>query len=695
MIRLTGGIKLEDAGAANPEQTQAPNAELLNDVNQTITEIDEFEAEYAWALNDEQLANLRRILLTLKAEQAALSAYGASGGSSNPSTGNTNPVFDLPEDLSPYWNGMPPDCISQDDLRSLIESRPEAYGEYMGTVNMPYNSAQTGMLAFQMPENAIAIWGETIGNHMAITIQIDEGGTTKYQTWIVRNATTRPDPIVISARGLDHKVTIDMSRVVRINDGSYPASSYENQKFYIVGTNFDDIIDGSQIDDNIMALAGNDIIRGNAGADTLYGDYGGGTGQFTDADGNDTVIGGAGEDTIYAGGGIDTVSRSDRGESVWDAENWENDVIPEEELPAWDSFVRIDGGATFEQVPDSNEPATIVLENTGSVAGTLTIDMGAIPGNYTMCTGERDSNGDLVLTFVGEGGTFKLRIKDFFNNFNADNPADKIWRLNIIGTNFTDFIDVRSCGTLTTQVINISSGDQNDIVLNTNYQFLADGGHLDGILESQGNSHDRLEDIADDGIFGYNERRPDGSRPNMRNMHGFTSRVEEGSRVIVIEGEADAATDDLYLGKPEGYDKAYVTEDREGRLYVIFMKSTTDGSRADTIVVRIDARINGQPITLDNLRICRWVPDASSSTGNGGTWNPDVEKTVISYGYDGSGNEDYLTDSGEGDGDTVMAQRGSRTRGAESVTETDPVPPASTTPPGTGSGGGTGGGGST
>ncbi|WP_017324270.1 choice-of-anchor I family protein [Synechococcus sp. PCC 7336] len=71
----------------------------------------------------------------------------------------------------------------------------------------------------------------------------------------------------------------------------------------LIGTDGDDILQGTADGDSIFGLAGDDIIKGRAGDDELFGADGD---DFLKGDsGNDTLLGGAGDDDLKAGQGDD------------------------------------------------------------------------------------------------------------------------------------------------------------------------------------------------------------------------------------------------------------------------------------------------------------------------------------------------------------------------------------------------------
>ena len=95
----------------------------------------------------------------------------------------------------------------------------------------------------------------------------------------------------------------------------------------IVGTDGDDVIEGTWQDDVIVGLGGNDTINGASGADTICGGHGddtinGGSQADTIAgeDGDDTINGGSGDDSLDGGEGTDIVDGSWQADACDDAE---------------------------------------------------------------------------------------------------------------------------------------------------------------------------------------------------------------------------------------------------------------------------------------------------------------------------------------------------------------------------------------
>src|SRR3990172_113402 len=74
----------------------------------------------------------------------------------------------------------------------------------------------------------------------------------------------------------------------------------------MVGTNGDDVLDGTSGSDVIIGLGGDDAINGLGGKDYLCG-----------GSGDDTIDGGSGPDRIYGGGGNDTLDGAQGGDRLY------------------------------------------------------------------------------------------------------------------------------------------------------------------------------------------------------------------------------------------------------------------------------------------------------------------------------------------------------------------------------------------
>ncbi|MDC0395110.1 Ig-like domain-containing protein, partial [Alphaproteobacteria bacterium] len=110
------------------------------------------------------------------------------------------------------------------------------------------------------------------------------------------------------------EVNVDMS----VKQATDPAVGFETMAYLaekngstdelagiegILGTAFDDIIQGGNEDNIILAGSGDDTIGGGAGSDVLEGDDG--NDLISGGEGDDVIIGGAGSDTLYGGLGRD------------------------------------------------------------------------------------------------------------------------------------------------------------------------------------------------------------------------------------------------------------------------------------------------------------------------------------------------------------------------------------------------------
>ncbi|MBM79804.1 MAG: hypothetical protein CMJ78_04335, partial [Planctomycetaceae bacterium] len=116
-------------------------------------------------------------------------------------------------------------------------------------------------------------------------------------------------------QGNDRLVSIEsLDITLNDNDNNIDASGFTRGGINInamggndtvLGTAFDDTIDGGDGDDSLRGLQGNDVINGGIGNDKLSGNAG--NDVMDGGDGNDKIFGGSGKDNISGGDGNDTV----------------------------------------------------------------------------------------------------------------------------------------------------------------------------------------------------------------------------------------------------------------------------------------------------------------------------------------------------------------------------------------------------
>jgi Ca2+-binding RTX toxin-like protein len=102
---------------------------------------------------------------------------------------------------------------------------------------------------------------------------------------------------------------------VEFGDGSVWVPEHVVNNSPYIGTNGDDVLNGSEFGDQIFGVRGNDVIHGNDGNDVLYG---GGNVNFSSPDGDDLLDGGTGRDTMYGGGGNDRYIVDDVDDQVFE-----------------------------------------------------------------------------------------------------------------------------------------------------------------------------------------------------------------------------------------------------------------------------------------------------------------------------------------------------------------------------------------
>lgn len=103
----------------------------------------------------------------------------------------------------------------------------------------------------------------------------------------------------------------------------------------ILGSSFDDVIDGSADPDEIFGLEGDDRLYGHGGDDSLYG-----------GDGDDMLAGGAGDDLLDGGAGNDTLWGALGADVIAFRDGYGNDVIMDFDL-AEDTVWLVSSGVEY------------------------------------------------------------------------------------------------------------------------------------------------------------------------------------------------------------------------------------------------------------------------------------------------------------------------------------------------------------
>ncbi len=658
-----------DFSELQPEATDQTQAEGVDtsDLQAAIAEIEQFEQENAEWLSEENLGEMDRIKTMLIAEKAAIENYGKYGPGGPGGPGGVDPtLWEMPQELDPYWNGVNPDQIVLfDEDASRLDEDPAWYGEYMGTVQVlnsgdPANPTNVG---FQMTEDMVGIWGESRGSDIVVTVEYTDG---RRESWMVEGGSVRNEPMIISAIGLEGAV-MDFSRVFR-----------QNGDLYLHGSDGADEIRGSQSGCGIIAYAGDDMIWGGAGDDRIYGDehylY---AGQFDPSYGGaDTVYGGAGNDILYGGGGIDTSYASDAGESVNEFDTDPvNDLTTTPPDPAswFDSDV-------WEYNFDESQDGMLTFRNQSpdGFGGDININMDGMPG-YDMAFGDMDADGALVITFVGDEGNFKVKFEDFFSDqFGANNPMDRIVKLNLYGTSGNDILNFDKVE-VSSQVINLLGGSGEDIILGTHNKLLMDGLNADKLDKSQKNGAGVLAGHVNEGIFAADDENQYGKdadgKVDLAQWNGYKATAEDGQIVITEDDDASTSSGEvLCLKAPEGYTHGYITQDTAtGDILVIMVKPQASGD-AKTIVMRIDGGLGlGYNEILVKNEITTIVGDGEVEQASMG-----APFTLTAISLDPN---DYIIEGGAGK-DLIFAPEGTKVLGDdneeivwEEEASTLPTPP--------------------
>ncbi len=684
MVRINSAqFKANDIGG-----NEATRSQLLADLQAAIAEIEDYLDHYEEILSEEQLFEAQRISMMLKAESSAIAAYGmgGSGGGAGSVDGDASSWVDLPQNLNDGWedNGVPADNINQyADEPQLDNWDDDRYGEYAGTVEIsnsgnPNDPTSIGFQMYDSEEHGEmqSLTGESRGRDIIITVTFEDGHR---ESWVVREATVRPEPIIISALGLNHKVSIDMSHCLRVSDGSYTGYDYGTRSgFYIYGTEYDDILRGSMADDGIVGLAGNDEIYGMAGNDTLYGDeaYAYAGQQNEEYGGRDRVIGGAGSDTIFGGGKIDEYSAADLNDASGVINECETKINDETSTQDLEEIRNILNGGSSETDTMGNgwrasvEGGEVVIKNIGDGSGgEIEINMNYLPDGYNMCYGERNADGSLSLTFVGfdeEGNSisFTMRIENFFGSFgDNDDPDSALVHLHIVGTDEDDIIDMSQVQVDASQTISFDLGEGVDIGLGARNKLMAEGIDIDDLVNgrSQGNSSGTANHYISDGVFAYDDEETMNGVMGYEDENGddhagslTTTANADGSITIDGNGTADnPLPETLNIRVPEEYTHGYMANGGDGYYYLILV---APGNPAKTMVIKIDKGLyDDAGWSLGDVMLFR---EMAAEEGDGFDFIQEkVDIEYISIDFD-----DYELSGGENDGeyDLIFTQSSKR-----------------------------------
>ncbi|MEP4199270.1 MAG: hypothetical protein ABJL99_26890 [Aliishimia sp.] len=208
----------------------------------------------------------------------------------------------------------------------------------------------------------------------------------------------------------------------------------------VIGTDFNDRINGDMTDNMLFGGKGDDVLVGLAGNDTLNG--GDGDDTLTGSGGNDTLLGGDGADIIDGNGGADHIEGGAGDDDISGSNGLDLILGGEDDDLIFGNFGRdvIDGGAGHDDIRAGGS-SDVVTGGTGddTLVGNRGNDMltgGA--GNDVLTGGNGTGGGDGsrdVFVFMSHemgGGGFD-RIRDF------EDTRDK---LDLSLSGYTDFADV-------------------------------------------------------------------------------------------------------------------------------------------------------------------------------------------------------------------------------------------------------------
>jgi hypothetical protein len=218
---------------------------------------------------------------------------------------------------------------------------------------------------------------------------------------------------------------VQSSSQTTINLSSIGLSTAAGDKYAnmegVMGTDFNDTLNGSAFADELRGGGGNDSLNGNAGNDILKGDAG--TDTLNGGADNDTLVGGAGADTLGGGTGVDTFVLTDAASIDTITDYQAGEIIDITALLTaagpLSGFVRLTAGGDLQLDADGggNGYTTIAHINASGVNATVTYSTG--PGataTATIVSGAPpvafDLNGDGVISFLAAdaGATFDYGV---------------------------------------------------------------------------------------------------------------------------------------------------------------------------------------------------------------------------------------------------------------------------------------------
>jgi Ca2+-binding RTX toxin-like protein len=188
----------------------------------------------------------------------------------------------------------------------------------------------------------------------------------------------------------------DASGPVRIDVASGSARGRGNDSlvgraFWVVGSAYGDVIDGSGRGDHIIGGPGSDVIRGLAGADRIVADNGAGSHGHADVvhggRGADQISAMAGQDRLYGGPGPDVID--DFGNSADVLAGGDGNDLLVGQLSAVDKPQSYSGGAGHDDLSIFTN-----LLNPGAAEST---------GTWDMASGAMTFTGDATVTLTVEG----------------------------------------------------------------------------------------------------------------------------------------------------------------------------------------------------------------------------------------------------------------------------------------------------
>ncbi|MDP9465228.1 MAG: S8 family serine peptidase, partial [Actinomycetota bacterium] len=212
--------------------------------------------------------------------------------------------------------------------------------------------------------------------------------------------------------GMTYRIKIDgfaaSNGILNLHVENGPPPTCFGAPATIVGSAFDDVINGTAGDDVIVAGAGADTINGLGGNDQICGDAGDDT--IDTGDGDDLVLGGSGADTIKGGNGNDVLVGNPGGGSTDDGNDNIHGGPGDDFIDGWSADDVLAGGPGNDQLRGEAGIDTVSYSSSmvGVVADLVT-SIGTGEGNDSFVFVENLTGSPFADALTGDDQPNRLR----------------------------------------------------------------------------------------------------------------------------------------------------------------------------------------------------------------------------------------------------------------------------------------------